>query len=196
MKRFPVIGFALACAVAMAGVCGAQSAEKAQAAEAASATPQTATASSSAFVKSFEAHWATAKTLAVAVADAMPADQYAFKPNLDEMSFGEQITHIAQANYGYCAFIADAKSPYVEPAKDAPVEKAAAIQSLSGSFDYCSKVFDSVTDAQLDQMHGEGDRKFATRDVMLGVMIHMTHHRGAAEVYLRLKEITPPKYKW
>jgi uncharacterized damage-inducible protein DinB len=31
---------------------------------------------------------------------------------------------------------------------------------------------------------------------MLGVMIHMTHHRGAAEVYLRLKGITPPKYKW
>jgi hypothetical protein len=100
----------------MAGVCCAQSTEKAQAAGAASATPTTAAASSSPFVKSFEAHWATAKTLAIAVADAMPADQYAFKPNPDEMSFGEQIVHIAQSNYGYCAFIADAKSPYVEPA--------------------------------------------------------------------------------
>jgi uncharacterized damage-inducible protein DinB len=196
MKRFAVISFTLACAAAMAGVCCAQSTEKAQAAGAASPIPQTAAASSSAFVKSFEAHWGTAKTLAIAVADAMPADQYAFKPNPDEMSFGEQIVHIAQSNYGYCAFIADAKSPYAEPAKDAPVEKAAAIQSLSGSFDYCTKIFDSVTDAQLDQVHGEGDHKFATRDVMLGVMIHMTHHRGAAEVYLRLKGITPPKYKW
>jgi uncharacterized damage-inducible protein DinB len=84
----------------------------------------------------------------------------------------------------------------VEPAKDTPIDKVAAILSLGGSFDYCTKVFDSLTDAQLDQMHGDGDRRFSTRDVMLGVMIHMAHHRGQAEVYLRLKGVTPPKYKW
>jgi uncharacterized damage-inducible protein DinB len=196
LKRFAVISLALACAVMTCGICRAQSGDKTSAAEATPPGSKAPAVSSSAFVKSFESHWSTARTLAIAVADAMPADQYAFKPNPDEMSFGEQITHIAQANYGYCAFIADAKSPYTEPAKDASVEKVAAIQSLGGSFDYCTKIFDSLTDAQLDQMHGEGDHKFATRDVMLGVMIHMSHHRGQAEVYLRLKGITPPKYKW
>jgi uncharacterized damage-inducible protein DinB len=196
LKRIAGVSFALVYAVTTCGICRAQSADKAPAAEATPTGSKTLAVTSSAFVKSFEAHWATARTLAIAVADAMPADQYAFKPNPDEMSFGEQITHIAQANYGYCAFIADAKSPYTEPAKDVSIEKVAAIQSLSGSFDYCTKVFDSLTDAQLDQMHGDGDHKFATRDVMLGVMVHMSHHRGQAEVYLRLKGITPPKYKW
>jgi uncharacterized damage-inducible protein DinB len=152
--------------------------------------------STSAFVQDLAKHWSTAQGLAVAVAEAMPAEDYGFKPVPEEMSFGEQIMHIAQANYGYCAFISDAKSPFVEMAKDAKVEKADAVKQLTGSFDYCSAAFSKVTEAQLDTMHGTGDNKFATRDVMLGVMIHMVHHRGQAEVYLRLKGIKPPDYKW
>jgi uncharacterized damage-inducible protein DinB len=196
LKRIGVIRFAFLCAAMLSGISAAQSTSESQTADPPATAAKTAGASSSAFVKSFEAHWATARTLALSVADAMPAEQYSFKPNPDEMSFGGQMAHIAQANYGYCAFIADAKSPYVEPAKDVAVEKAAAIQSLAGSFDYCTKIFDSLTDAQLNQIHVDGDRKFATRDVMLGLMIHMAHHRGQAEVYLRLKDITPPTYKW
>jgi uncharacterized damage-inducible protein DinB len=45
-------------------------------------------------------------------------------------------------------------------------------------------------------MHGEGKGRFSTLDVMLGVMIHVSHHRGQAEVYLRVKGIVPPEYKW
>jgi uncharacterized damage-inducible protein DinB len=173
---------------------GLASAQAAPAAKAEAAVP--ASASSSAFAEDLSKHWTTAKGLAVTVAEAMPAEDYGFKPVPEEMSFGEQIMHIAQANYGYCAFLSDAKSPFVEMAKDAKVEKAEAIKQLTGSFDYCSAAFSKVTDAQLDAMHGTGDHKFPTRDVMLGVMIHMVHHRGQAEVYLRLKGIKPPDYKW
>jgi uncharacterized damage-inducible protein DinB len=148
------------------------------------------------FIDSFQTHWRTAKGLALAVADAMPAESYSFKPVPAEMGFGEQVVHIAQANYGYCAFIGDTKSPYAEPVKDAKVEKAVALKDLEGSFDYCTKVFDGLDEGKLSQMHGEGKRRFTTMDVMLGVMTHMAHHRGQAEVYLRLKGITPPEYKW
>jgi uncharacterized damage-inducible protein DinB len=148
------------------------------------------------FIDTFRTHWSTAKVLALAVADAMPSESYNFKPVSAEMGFGEQMLHIAQANYGYCAFIADTKSPYADPAKDAKVEKAAAIKDLEGSFDYCTKVFDGLDESRLSQMHGEGKGRFSTLDVMLGVMIHVSHHRGQAEVYLRVKGIVPPEYKW
>ena len=154
------------------------------------------TASPSAFVVDLEKHWTTAQGLAVAVAEAMPVDDYSFKPVLEEMSFGEQIMHIAEANYGYCAFLTDAKSPFVDLAKDAKIKKAEAIKQLTGSFEYCSAAFSKVTEGDLDAVHGTGDHKFVARDVMLGVMIHMVHHRGQAEVYLRLKGIKPPDYKW
>jgi uncharacterized damage-inducible protein DinB len=161
-----------------------------------SAAKKAEAASPGAFVVDLEKHWTTAQGLAVAVAEAMPAEDYSFKPVPEEMSFGEQIMHIAEANYGYCAFLTDAKSPFVELAKDAKIEKAEAVKQLTGSFEYCSAAFSKVTEAELDAVHGTGDHKFVARDVMLGVMIHMVHHRGQAEVYLRLKGIKPPDYKW
>jgi uncharacterized damage-inducible protein DinB len=160
-----------------------------------SAAPQIA-ASPNAFLKDFQTHWDIAKALALAVAEAMPAGDYSFKPTPEEMSFGQQIAHIAQANYGYCAFAADVKSPYTEPATDAKIDKTVVVQQLGDSFDYCTGIFSKLADAQLDQVHGEENHKFPARDVILGVMIHMVHHRGQAEVYLRLKGIVPPKYKW
>src|SRR5216684_1167216 len=55
-----------------------------------SAAPQIA-ANPSAFLKDFQTHWDTAKALALAVAEAMPAGDYSFKPTPEEMSFGQQI---------------------------------------------------------------------------------------------------------
>lgn len=42
--------------------------------------------------------WQVSKGFTIAVAEAMPADLYGFKPNPDEMTFGEQMIHIAQSN--------------------------------------------------------------------------------------------------
>lgn len=191
MRRGSVLVLAVALFVIMTG--GAAGVP-AQTAAAQPAVPSAS--SSSAFVKDFQEHWTTAKGLAVAVAEAMPEGDYAFKPNADEMSFGQQITHITQANYGYCAFLADAKSPFTAPSADAKPDKAAAVKQLGESFDYCSAALAKVADADLDKKHGSGDRQFAARDVILGLLVHMAHHRGQVEVYLRLKGIVPPKYQW
>lgn len=163
--------------------------------EATQANASKSAPTASGFVADLQKHWTTAQGLAVAVAEAMPAEDYSFKPVPEEMSFGEQMMHIADANYGYCALLTGAKSPFVELAKDAKIEKADAVKQLTGSFEYCSAAFSKVSDADLDTVHEAGDRKFVTRDVMLGVMIHMAHHRGQAEVYPRLKGIKPPEYK-
>jgi uncharacterized damage-inducible protein DinB len=149
--------------------------------------------SGSKFVQDFEKHWSNAKELAVAVANAMPEDGYSFKPTPAQMTFGEQMIHITGANYGYCAFIAGAKSPYNEP-KDA--KKDQIVKELGESFDYCTKTFDGMTEAKLDQNLRTGEHAVDAREVMLGVMIHMAHHRGQSEVYLRLKGVVPPEYKW
>ena len=43
----------------------------------------------------FVKHWQTAKEFTLAVAEAMPADGYDFKPNPAELSFGYLMIHIA-----------------------------------------------------------------------------------------------------
>jgi uncharacterized damage-inducible protein DinB len=148
------------------------------------------------FIAAFEKRWSAAKDLAVAVADAMPAESYDFKPVPAEMNFGEQILHIAEANYGKCAVIADGKSPYAGPGEGAKIEKAAAVKDLAASFDYCTRILEEFDATKLFQMRAWGTGRFSTMDMMLGLMVHMAHHRGQAEVYLRSKGITPPKYKW
>ena len=42
----------------------------------------------------FAKHWQTAKEFTLAVAEAMPAEGYDFKPNPEELSFGQLMIHI------------------------------------------------------------------------------------------------------
>ena len=56
-------------------------------------------------------HWQSSKTLSLAVAGAMPESGYTFKASDAEMSFGEQMNHIALANASYCSSALGSKSP-------------------------------------------------------------------------------------
>jgi len=141
----------------------------------------------------FVKHWKIARELTLAVADAMPAENYDFKPNPEEMSFGEQIAHIAQANGAYCSRMSTGKSPFVKPEK---YDKATVMKLVGESFDYCSEVITPLTDEQLNEMKGPEGRQSSVREFTEGVMVHMAHHRGQTEVYLRLKNIKPPTYKF
>jgi uncharacterized damage-inducible protein DinB len=138
------------------------------------------------FQQEFLKHWSNAKDLAIAVADAMPADGYGFKPNPEEMSFGEQIVHIANANYNYCTRLTGGKSPFKKPES---IDKPSAMKVLGESFDYCTEAIQGVKDL-------DAGKPMSAREVMLGVFGHMAHHRGQAEVYLRVKGIKPPDYKF
>jgi len=139
----------------------------------------------------FLKHWTTARELTLAVAKAMPAGNYDFKPVPEEMSFGEQMVHIAAANFAYCSRITGSKSPYSKPDNSS---QPTALQVLTQSFDYCAQAVEGAKD--FDAMRGPEGRQMSVREVMLGAYAHMAHHRGQAEVYLRLKGIKPPTYNF
>lgn len=72
----------------------------------AAAVAQTAKVSSVLDLTEFVRDWQISKRFTIDVANAMPADLYSFKPNPYEMSFGEQMIHMAggeclsfQSNY-------------------------------------------------------------------------------------------------
>lgn len=143
------------------------------------------------FGQDFLKHWTTARELTTAVAKAMPADGYDFKPNPEEMSFGEQMVHIAAANYSYCSRISGVKSPYAKPDK---ADQTTALRVLDESFNYCAQQVEAAKD--FDAMRGPEGKQVSVREVMLGAFAHMAHHRGQAEVYLRVKGIKPPTYQF
>src|SRR6202167_4309805 len=86
-------------------------------------------------------HWKTTGEFTIAVASAMPAENYTFRPNPVEMSFGELMAHIAAVNLGACSNASGLTRPALPPKiaewlKDTgkvEVDKATAISFLRDS---------------------------------------------------------------
>ena len=146
-----------------------------------------------AFVDEMVKHWQTSKGLTLAVANAMPEDGYTFKATDPEMSFGEQMNHIALGNAHYCSGAMGEKSPMD---KGSDNTKATAVKNLTAAFDYCIAGIKKMTDADLQKAITMQGHSISPFELFWGGFTHTAHHRGQAEVYLRLKGITPPTYQF
>ena len=60
-------------------------------------------------------HWKTSGEFTIAVANAMPPDGYAFRPNPEEMSYGQLMAHIAGVNLNACANASGLSKPALPP---------------------------------------------------------------------------------
>jgi hypothetical protein len=145
-------------------------------------------------------HWKTSGDFTIAVAKLMPADSYGFKPVPEELSFGQVLIQVAQANLGACAVASGSKRPDVSPVLmeeengKRPADKDAIIQFLSSSFDFCNQAIASMTPEKFDAVVGSPNRKMTGFEWLWAYFTHTAHHRGQLEVYLRLKGIQPPEY--
>ena len=63
-------------------------------------------------MQEFVHDWQISRQFTLDVANAMPAELYDFKPNPDEMTFGEQMIHIAVANVFRFQQISGVKPPF------------------------------------------------------------------------------------
>ena len=147
----------------------------------------------------FAKHWQTSKEFTLAVADAMPATDYNFKPNEAEMSFGKVMAHIAMVNNRTFATVSGLKAPET-PEKIAAAykdpkgvfDKEGTVQFLRDSFDFCTKALAEITPEKVDAL----TTPLSGRERLWACFTHTAHHRGRAEVYLRIKNIKPPDYRF
>jgi len=150
-------------------------------------------------IQEFVRDWQISKQFTLEVANAMPAELYGFKPNPDEMSFGEQMIHIAVANVFRFQQISGVKPPLEIDFKKLPsAEKASAIKTLEQSFDYVISALPQITAEELKRTWNIPSWKGRTdpdgRAMVLNMFVHTAHHRAQCEVYLRAKGIKPPDY--
>ena len=92
----------------------------------------------------FLKHWQIAKEFTLAVAGAMPAEGYDFKPNPEQLTFGYLMIHIANQNSDSCA-VATGTEPLAKPAA-----------TDTATF----RTFDGL-EVRVDGMK-EGDRRYIT----------------------------------
>jgi hypothetical protein len=137
----------------------------------------------------------------LSVAEAMPAEKYDYIPaapggNFDGVrTFGEQVKHVACANFGFFNQI-EGKTPPVACEKGGPSPaktKAELLKYLRDSFDYGNKVLATINAANaMDRVDGP----YGGPDTKLGMSViavwHVTDHYGQLVYYLRLNGIVPP----
>ena len=144
--------------------------------------------------------WQASKDFTIAVASAMPAESYNFKATPAEMSFGEQMVHIAVSNIYRFYQLSGIQPPVaLKDPKGMPTDRASAVHLLEQSFDYVIAVLPRITPEQLQKTFHTGwkDRPDPDgRAMMLNMFVHTAHHRAQCEVYLRLKGIRPPEYRF
>ena len=127
-------------------------------------------------------------------AEAMPAEEFAFKPTPQVRSFGELVGHIANANFFFCAQAKGEKSPATANFEKA-ADKATILKGLNDSLAYCDGAYAATTDANFQepvQMMGPGAGKTGRGMLLMFNTTHNNEHYGNLIVYLRLKGHVPP----
>jgi uncharacterized damage-inducible protein DinB len=141
--------------------------------------------------REYAKHFEALRKLSVAVAEAMPAKEYGFRPHPESMDFAALMSHIATTNYQFCAGLKDSNPPTLP----SPTEKEAVVKFLADSFEYCAAVIPTLTEEQLTKAHDSPDGHLPGREILLAMYVHVAHHRGQAEIYLRDRGIRPPSYR-
>jgi len=163
------------------------------------AAAQTAKFNSVLDMTEFVQDWKISKQFTLDVANAMPAEFYSFKPNPEEMMFGEQMVQIAGGNVFRFNQITGIQPPFVfDPAKPPASDKQSVLKMLERSFDYVIAVLPQITPEQLRRTwHIPSWRARPDpegRAMIVNMLVHTAHHRAQCEVYLRIKGIKPPDY--
>lgn len=137
----------------------------------------------------------------VPAAEAMPDDKYDFAPTNGEFkgvrTFGEEVRHVATANYSFASIITGEKPPVDlgkgENGPDTLKTKADILKFLNDSFANLHQALALVNDKnELDQMDSPYGMKAAKLTWASFSVSHPMDHYGQMVEYLRMNGIVPP----
>jgi uncharacterized damage-inducible protein DinB len=138
-------------------------------------------------------HLKTSRDFTLKVADQMPEADYGFKLTPPQMSFAEQMTHLAQEQAGFLAPFSNDKP---NPGNPASMNKKDVLAYVRQAFDASIDKVSKLTPAQISKTYKSDEGSMTGLELLMFLMDHTTHHRASAEMYLRAKGITPAEYQF
>ena len=142
----------------------------------------------------FKQKWINATDYTLAFARAMPDTDYGFRPVPAEMTFAEQLKHMAGNMIWLSSSYLQGTKGHVDPSATSNTKKDI-IPMLEKSFAYALETISRLTTADLDEQVTFFAGTMSRRRILMLMSDHLTHHRGQLVVYLRLRGIEPPRYK-
>lgn len=125
-------------------------------------------------------------------AEQFPEDKYQSRAVPQIRSFAEEIGHVADSHYFFCARAKGEPPPQSEDAEGKLLDRTRLVARLKESVAYCTGVYGGLTDAAL----GEGVQVGTGRVVRLAPLVnnaaHDNEHYGKIVMYFRLNGLVPP----
>jgi uncharacterized damage-inducible protein DinB len=132
----------------------------------------------------------------LALANAVPAEKYTWKPADGVRTVGEVFNHVASANYFFPTFWNGGKvPPGIDPRtfeKEMGGDKAKTIDILTKSFDYVRQEIVAAPEGDLNRNIKIFGQDATVRDAMLVVVTHAHEHLGQSIAYARSIGVVPP----
>ncbi len=149
------------------------------------------------WLKNFKVRWNNSQTYCFEIFDAMPSSDFNYRPNPEIMSYAKLFSHIGSGLNVY-AEVLDGSVSDNEPE---PNNKTAVSDYLNYAFAHFNKALDEINiDDLYNIKHAKSDvepwKGFSIFDIITLGYNHTIHHIAQATVFLRLKNIVPPKYRF
>ncbi len=131
----------------------------------------------------------------IALANAMPAEKYGWRPAAGVRSVSEVYMHIVGANFMFPGMAGVKRKPDVTLARDmetSMTDKAQVVEMLRTSFAYAKQSVMDVPDAQMETSVDLFGTPSTNRGVLVVMTTHAHEHLGQSIAYARMNGIVPP----
>jgi uncharacterized damage-inducible protein DinB len=142
----------------------------------------------------YDGEWGHVSRQLIALADAIPAEKYGWRPGPDVRSTGEVFTHIAGANFYLLSETGQKLPPdfaTVDVAKIAG-DKAKVVEWLKRSLDAVKQAHAGIKPADLQRKVTIEGREATVDGIYLRILVHANEHMGQLVAYARMNGVVPP----
>jgi uncharacterized damage-inducible protein DinB len=141
----------------------------------------------------YDGEWGHVSRQLLALAEAVPADKYSWRPAPGVRSVSEVFMHVAIENFSLLSVTgppmpADLK----EEMEKTVTAKPQVIAWLKGSLDAVKTAHAAVTPSDLQRKVRVNDRGAIVDGMYLRILVHDNEHMGQLVAYARMNGIVPP----
>jgi len=141
----------------------------------------------------YEGEWTHVTRQVLALAEATPAEKYAWRPTAGVRTFSEVYMHIAMANFGLLS-LTGPKPPqgFTADLEKRVTRKAEVLDWLRRSFDAVKVERAKLKPADFARRVRNGTIDATVDGMYMRILVHANEHMGQAVAYARMAGFAPP----
>ncbi len=137
-----------------------------------------------------------AKEYTLQVAALMPDSLISYSPVEGEMAFGEQLVHLADNLFWLSSsYVSEKPNPVTTKADAKNMSKEEIVAYVTRAYNFAIESIRNMDPESLTKEFDWNNSKLNKIQFLNLIQDHQTHHRAQLLVYLRLNQVTPPRYR-